>query len=95
MEALIPKEQEYRYRLSDQDGEFDEPSPFKSRHKPDSDFRLQMIAQDAAWIYFWECQGYERTWPLEFRIYSGDELLGTFEIQMEAVPDFTAKQIDK
>ena len=90
MESLLPKEYEYRYRLSDNDGEFDTPIPFKSRHKQPSG--LRMIAQDAARDYF-NNGGWEATWPLEFLIYSGDELLGRFEIEMEPVPEFRARSV--
>ncbi len=49
-------------------------------------------AEECAEHYHDNHDGWESVWPLDVTLYDGDENLGTFVVEMEAEPIFTASE---
>ena len=51
----------------------------------------ERITEEAAEEFFWRYDGWEARWPLVFTILG----IGDFEVNMESVPSFSAKEQTK
>ena len=59
-------------------------------------WELEMAAQDCAQNFWTNHDGWECSWPLNFTIYTPDgKILGTFEIEQEYDPVFSARSIEE
>ena len=56
--------------------------------------KVEWIAQDAAKHFHEYHDGVESDWPLDFEIYIDDESCGTFKVEREWRPEFSATQLD-
>ncbi len=56
---------------------------------------LQYVAEAGADQFFHEHDGWDYDWPLKFALFDAitEERLGVFEVQLESVPTFYAKEI--
>ena len=52
------------------------------------------FAQDAAQDYYDCHDGWEASWPLEIKVYSDGEFVGTFDAEMEMQPTFLVSERD-
>lgn len=52
----------------------------------------EWVADDFGEYYWDNCDGWEASWPLTVTIYYDDEPIGTFDIEMEAVPQFHSRK---
>jgi hypothetical protein len=77
---------EYRYSTEDED--FDNSYKFKSSWDKE---HLEYVAEDAAEHHHRD-GGWEDEWPLDFKIWLEDgTILGTFTVDMEYEPRFSAR----
>ncbi len=53
----------------------------------------ECIAEEAAEDYQENHDGGESSWPVEIRVFKGDELLGKYEVHREYEPIFIANEI--
>ena len=85
----------YQYKYSvDSDGEgFEDATLFRSTWDKDC---LDYVAEDAAEYDYKNCDGWEREWPITFKIWSLDGVeLGVFEVEMDMTPTFVACMAEK
>lgn len=76
---------------TDSDGD-EERTKFETPFTEDSDY----AASDAA-EHYWDTGGWECSWPITFTIYATEDgpAAGRFKVEMEAIPSFTAYQIEE
>lgn len=55
-------------------------------------YDIKFLAEEMAEDYFNNSDGWERSWPLTFRIHDGIGLFNDVEVEMEAVPTFYARE---
>jgi hypothetical protein len=79
----------YKFTVPDHgDQEFQFESTWDHEKNPDYSI---WIVEEAAEYYHDNCDGYECGWPLIFELFTMDgKLLGKFEVEREAVPQFSA-----
>lgn len=75
---------EYQYIIEDGDDEF---TTFRSNWVG---IYPEYIATDAAECEFYDHDGWEHSWPIPFSIFKDKVYLGTFEVDMEPTPAFSA-----
>jgi hypothetical protein len=78
-----PRTRTYEYTTFGDDERYE----FHSNFVPES---KEWVAEDAAEDFFNNHDGWECTWPVALTVYSGDECLGSFSVDMETVPRFSA-----
>jgi hypothetical protein len=80
----VPK---YRYRVGDstQDFEIETSTSFEDH---EGDWLAELAAED----YHGEHDGWEGAWPIELHLFDGDTPLGSYKIEMDVVPEFTASR---
>jgi hypothetical protein len=60
------------------------------------DFEVEQMAQEAAEDYYWNHDGRERRWPIDFYIYDKEGLLlGVCNVDIEQAPCFSASIKDE
>ncbi|WP_370242834.1 hypothetical protein [Marisediminitalea sp.] len=57
-------------------------------------FSLESLAEEMALEYYTDHDGWESTWPMHLHIYQDDQLLGTFKMEIDYDPTFTATEAD-
>ena len=55
-----------------------------------NDEDLDYMAADAAKDYFENCDGWEASWPIDFEIFIDGDSKGTFTVELEHEPTFSA-----
>lgn len=63
--------------------------PFTTEHEP-STVGTVLMAEDAAEDFHSNHDGWETSWPLTFVIKQDGQVLGTFEVDRDTVPEFNA-----
>ena len=69
-------------------------SEYEFENDWDSSDEIEFIAQCIAEHFHNEHDGLECTWPLVFQIFINDESFGSFKVEREWSPDFTATQLE-
>lgn len=49
-----------------------------------------LVATDLADHFFHNHDGWDHSWPVQFRLYEDDKEVGRFSVEQEAVPSFSA-----
>lgn len=82
------------YTVEDFNDGFDDAYAMKGNFYLEDNWELEMAAQDCAQNFWTNHDGWECSWPLNFTLYSPDgKTLGTFEIEQEYDPVFSAYPI--
>ncbi|CTR47544.1 hypothetical protein ACVBBW_003510 [Escherichia coli] len=58
-----------------------------------SEWELECLSQDASLDYFDNHDGLESDWPLDIELFIDGESVGVFTVEMEHVPQFSARKI--
>lgn len=80
-----PIGREYEYSVFGEDERY----AFRSHFMTDSG---SWLAEDAADDFFHRHDGWDASWPIEFKLYDGDRCLGAFSVDVEQRPHFSAIQ---
>jgi hypothetical protein len=67
---------------------------FESNGTVDWETGKAWVAEEAAKDFFYNHDGWEMKWPIDFTLYDGEELLGKYEVDMEQVPQFCANVVE-
>lgn len=85
----------FRYKYSVYEADFDNSYDFKSLWDvEESEYWTKSAAQDMAKDFHQNHDGWEYSWPLNLSIFRTDgSLVGTFEVDREMEPVFSARKI--
>lgn len=57
-----------------------------------NEWYFEILAQDAGLDYFDNHDRWESSWPMDIEIFVDGESVGTFTVEMESVPRFSARK---
>ncbi len=82
-----------KYFMPDQDETIEDAVELLDRCRNiDSDIP-SAFAENAAWYYYSECEGYLSEWPIVFAVVLNDDSVQKFSVSMSMDPTFSATRV--